>query len=88
MKGFSEVPSKILTSNEVISILGYLSVTLCSHYFCNFLKIYKYVSDNSKKCLSVCYFGILSVACLSVARLQPTPAYVEIFTKSKVYYPK
>ena len=39
--------------------------------------IYKYVLDNSKKCLSVGNFGILSVVCLSVARLQPIPAYVE-----------
>ena len=33
--------------------------------------MYKHVSDNSKKCLFVGKF------CLSVARLQPTPAYVE-----------
>ena len=34
--------------------------------------ICKHVSDNSKKCLSVGNFWILSAA-----RLQPTPAYVE-----------
>ena len=37
------------------------------------------VSDYSKKCLFVGNFGILSVViCLSVARLQPTPAYLEV----------
>ena len=48
--------------------------------------IYKHVLDNYKKSLSVSNFGILSVVCrcrcncrfrLYVARLQPTPAYVE-----------
>ena len=72
---------------NLISILGYFS-TLCSNYFCNFWKkgprpkwtIYKHISDNSKKCLSVGSFEILSVVVicrLYVARLQPTPAYVE-----------
>ena len=45
--------------------------TLCSHYFCNFRKkgprpkwtIYKHLSDNSKKCLSIGNFRILYVVC-------------------------
>ena len=52
----------------------------------------KHGSDNAKKCLSVGNFGILSVVCLSVClsrvyslQLMQRP---EIFTKSKVYYPK
>ena len=43
--------------------------------------ISKYVLDNSKKCLSVDNFGIMSVCRyfgLSVLRLQPTTAYVDI----------
>ena len=62
-----------------------VKVTLCSYCFCNFQKkgprskwtIYKHVLDNSKKCLTV---GNLEF-CLSssVARQQPTPAYVEVW---------
>ena len=63
-------------------------VTLCSYYFCNFRKkvprpkwtIYKHVSDNSKKGLSIgnFFFCLSSLSSVySVARLQPTPAYVE-----------
>ena len=40
--------------------------------------IYKHESDQNNKCLSVGNFGILSVIRrLSVARLQPTPVYLE-----------
>ena len=46
-------------------------VILCSHYNCDFwrngsrpkLTIYKRVSDNYKKCLSIGNFGILYVVC-------------------------
>ena len=37
--------------------------------------IYKNISDNSKKCLSVCRRRRRPL--LSVARLQPTPTYVQ-----------
>ena len=58
----------------LLVVLGYFSVALCSYYFCNFRKkgprpkwtIYKHVSDNSKKCLSVGNFGILSVVVVGV----------------------
>ena len=55
--------------------------------------VYKHVSDNSKKYMPVNNFGILSVIVYNLLqlmvrlRLQPTLAYVELFTKSKVYYP-
>ena len=68
-------------------------VILCFYYFCNFRKegprpkltIYKHVSDKNKKCLSVGNFWILYQSS-SVARLQPTLAYLEVwkFTKIKV----
>ena len=78
---YLEYKSKLMLQ-FIVYFLGYFSVTLCSHYFCNFHKkgprpkwtIYKHVLDDSKKCLSV----VVVVVCrLSVARLQPTPAYVE-----------
>ena len=55
---------------DYFSVLGYFSVAQCSHYYYNFRKKgprpkYKYVLDNSKKCLTVGNFGILSV-CRSV----------------------
>ena len=54
-------------------------INLCRHFFCDIRKkgsrpkwtIYKHVSDNSKKCLSVDNSGILTVVVIVVCSLCP-----------------
>ena len=68
-KGNIFIVLEFLINRHLIYFLITFQVALCSHYFYNFRKkgprykwtIYKYILDNSKKCLSVGKVGILSV---------------------------
>ena len=72
LQKLSEDPQNCITMHQVsknnFRNVGYFSVTLCSHYSCNYRKkgprpkwtIYKHVSDNSKKC----FLSIISEFCL------------------------